>query len=605
MNNVLTRDETVQSALRAPTLTAAFETTAQARAGAVAIRTRAGDVVLTWGDYRRAVGRAMAVLRGLGIGHGDRIALLLTNRPEFHVLDCAALRLGAVPVSVYPTAAPEQVQHVVDDARAHVIVTEASLFDTAARVAVAGGGCSPIVVDDEDSPLALARLLDDAVAWDAVEPAAVDSGDLATLIYTSGTTGLPKGVRITHGNAMAAARSYAQTIAFPQQARIVSYLPLAHIAERNVSHYLPMVFGFDVTCCPSPGEVLDVLAEVRPSWFFGVPRIWEKLKTRIELDLDAATGEAVAASVHAVRASHGAPPPAAAIQAGLDAPAREALAALRARHGLDALSAANIGAAPTPSDVLEFFHAIGVPLSELWGMSETTGLGTVSPVDAVRFHTVGKPAPGVEIAIGVDGEVLIRGDVVTAGYENRPDATAEALDAEGWLHTGDTGRLTEGYLEIIGRKKELIITAAGENISPVLIEAALTSADPLIAHACVIGDRRRHIVALISLDADVVEATEPRWLRAGGGVDVVAARPRIEAAVAAANARLARVQQVKRFLVLEQPFTVGAELTPTMKIKRTAIEQRYAAEIEALYQQGEPTTMTADNGAGHPSAATP
>jgi long-subunit acyl-CoA synthetase (AMP-forming) len=268
---------------------------------------------------------------------------------------------------------------------------------------------------------------------------------------------------------------------------------------------------------------------------------------------------------------------------------------LRSMLGLDQVVAVNVGAAPTPPDVLEFFHAIGLPLAELWGMSETTGAGTVNPPGRIKIGTVGPPSPGIEIRLAPDGEILIRGDVVMTGYRNLPEKTAEVLDLDGWLSTGDVGQIdAEGYLKIIDRKKELIINSAGKNMSPANIEGTLKGGSSLIGQACVIGDRRPYNTALLVLDADFA----PVWAAQHGLGDrdlaalsrEPAVRTAVQADVDRANQRLARVEQVKRFYIVPADWPPGGdELTPTMKLKRKPIAEKYAREIESLYASAEVT----------------
>ena len=377
---------------------------------------------------------------------------------------------------------------------------------------------------------------------------------------------------------------------------MISWLPSAHIAERNAHHYLPIVYGLQITCCEDPRQVLSYLPEVRPSWFFAVPRIWEKLKAGLETMIAGqpegsarAMQAALDAGLRKVRLE----------QRGEEVPAElaeqvakadaEIFAGLREMLGLDQVEAINVGAAPTPVEVLEFFHAIGLPLAELWGMSETCGAGTVNPPGKIKIGTVGPPAPGVEIKLDSDGEVLMKSDVVMLGYRNLPDKTAEAFTEDGWLRTGDIGAFDEdGYLTIVDRKKELIISAAGKNMSPANIEATLKSASPLIGQACCIGDRRPYNTALIVLDSDFA----PAWAAQQGiedtSLEALARDERVRAAVQegvdAANAKLARVEQIKKFTIVEGDWLPsGDELTPTMKLKRKPIAEKYAAEIEAMY----------------------
>jgi long-chain acyl-CoA synthetase len=574
--------------LRAATLCDAFAATARAVPDRVALRTADGARTLTWSEYDDAVARCAAAIAHAGIRPGDRVAILLGNRPEFHVVDAAVMRVSGVPFSIYATYSRPQIQNLLDDSGARLLVTEAAFAGVAAELVLGDPAGAGIVSVDGAVPGA--AMLDELVAaaparddWPQARP-----DDLVTLIYTSGTTGPPKGVELTHANVMAAARSFAEVIDFAEETAVVSYLPMAHVAERNASHYLPMALGFTTTSCPSPADVYDVVAAVHPSWVFGVPRIWEKLQARIETGLGTlpagkagAHRDAIGRGVQAVRRE---------AQAGRTvrplAPAPQdaaLLAELRREHGLDRLRAAHTGAAPMPSHVLEFFHALGVPLGELWGLSETTGAGTASPAGAVRFGTVGRPSPGIELRIAADGEVVLRGDLVMRGYRGRPQETAEVLDADGWFRTGDLGALDEeGYLRIVGRKKEIIISSAGKNMSPTLIEAELKAATALIAHACVIGDARAYNTALLALDPDVLAATF--GARTSPRDEAVLAA--LEAAVAQANERLARVEQIKRFHVSAHPWSPqDGQLTPTMKLRRGPIAERYADEIEALYRR--------------------
>jgi long-chain acyl-CoA synthetase len=363
----------------------------------------------------------------------------------------------------------------------------------------------------------------------------------------------------------------------------VSYLPMAHIAERNISQYLPMACAMSVTCCPDPRQVVAYLPEVHPSWFFGVPRIWEKLKAGLEAMMAGEPDEArrqamqwaLAVGLRKVAAEQADEPVPEELHQEYAKADELVLSKLRERLGLDELDSCNVGAAPTPREVIAFFHALGIPLAELWGMSETTGAGACNPPGRVRIGTVGPPAPDCEIKLAEDGEVLIRGPGVTPGYRNQPEQTSEAIDGDGWLHTGDIGEFDdEGYLRIVDRKKELIINASGKNMSPANIEAEIKSSSPLIGQAVAIGDGRPYNVALIVLDPDVRPGYDSR--------EKVEAE--VEAGVRRANERLSRVEQIKNYKVLEEDWEPGGEeLTPTMKLKRKPIAEKYAGEIEALY----------------------
>jgi long-subunit acyl-CoA synthetase (AMP-forming) len=567
--------------LDAATLPEAFQITVREDAGETALRTRDDSFSITWAEYGEQVERLAAGLAGLGVERGQTVGLMLTNRPEFHLYDAAVMHLGATPFSVYNTYTREQIEYLAGDAENRVFITEAQFADR-----VKGLGEHLIVVDGEvDGALSTADVeargedgFDFEAAWHAVEP-----GDILTLIYTSGTTGPPKGVQITHDNMMSALRSYDQLIAFPRGGRVVSYLPMAHIAERNCSHYGAIACAFSVTCCPNPREVAQYLPEVHPTWFFAVPRIWEKMKGGLEGMLAGLEEgeqkeklqkalEAATKRVRLIQAEEEVPDE---LEQAVQQADSEVFSNLRAMLGLDQLYACNVGAAPTPPSVIEFFHAIGIPLAELWGMSETCGAGCCNPRDHIKIGTVGPPAPDCEITLADDGEVLMRGPVVFPGYRNLPDKTAEALDDEGWLHTGDVGEFDDdGYLKIVDRKKELIINAAGKNMSPANIEATIKSSSPLIGQAIAIGDARPYNVALITLDPDVAPTYDSRE----------AMEKEIAAGIERANEQLARVEQIKKFKLLDEEWEPGGvELTPTMKLKRKPIAEKYRDEIEALY----------------------
>jgi long-chain acyl-CoA synthetase len=578
----------------ARSLAEAFRLTAEDHGDRVALRTKDDAVSLTWAELRDRVDALAGGLAGLGVRRGDTVALMLSNRPEFHIADLAVMMLGAVPYSIYLTSAPEQIAYVVEDAGSRLAIVEAAY----------AGSLPPL-----DTVVVLEGAEGEGtVAWADVEGAdpgfdveatarAVGPDDLLTLIYTSGTTGPPKGVELVHRNMLAAVASLEQMIQFPDGAKVISWLPSAHIAERAAHHYLPIVYAMTVTCCENPRDVVSYLPEVRPSWFFAVPRIWEKLKAGLEAMLASQPEEqrapaqaALEAAIRKVELEQAGEP----VPEGLAATVADAdatmFAGLRHMLGLDEVITVNVGAAPTPREVLVFFHAIGVELAELWGMSETCGSGCVNPPGKVRIGTVGPPAPGVEIDLADDGEVLMRAPVVMRGYRNLPDRTVEALDGDGWLHTGDIGEFDDhGYLRIVDRKKELIISAAGKNMSPANIESTLKGASPLIGQVAAIGDGRPYNTALVILDTDFAPAWAAQNGLEGASLESLAGEERMRAAVQAgvdaANARLARVEQIKRFTILPGDWAPGGdELTPTMKLKRRPIAEKYAGEIDAMYR---------------------
>jgi long-subunit acyl-CoA synthetase (AMP-forming) len=589
---------TTKRAVDAATIAEAFRLTAKQRAGDVAVRTRDDATSWTWGDLRERVDALASGLHDLGLGKGDTIALLLSNRPEFHQADLAAMMLGATPFSIYMQYTPEQIEYVVSDAGARILITEQQFLSNVLEARASLPDLEHIIVVDGEAPdgtIALADALSDGFDVDASVPG-IAPDDVLTLIYTSGTTGPPKGVQLSHRNIMATVQQVEELIELPPDGRVVSWLPSAHVAERNAHHYIPIVFGLQVTTCDNPREVLSYLPDVRPSWFFAVPRIWEKLKSGLEGMVAAQPEEqrektraALADALEKVRRE----------QRGEEVPAdlaervatadREMFSGLRTMLGLDQVKAINVGAAPTPVEVLEFFHAIGLPLAELWGMSETCGAGLVNPPDRIKIGTVGPPAKGVEVKLADDGELLVRGDVVMLGYRNLPDKTAEALDADGWLHTGDIAQIDDdGYVTLVDRKKELIINAAGKNMSPANIEATVKTASPLIGNAVAIGDGRPYNTALIVLDADFAPLWAQQQSIEDTSLEALAhderVRAEIEQAVEGANAKLARVEQIKKFAIVEGDWLPGGdELTPTMKLKRKPIAEKYDETIASMY----------------------
>jgi len=583
--------------LEAGSLYEAFVATVERLGDAAALRS--GESAQSWNELASQVGRIAGGLASLGVGKGDAVALMLANRPEFVACDLAAVALGAVPFSIYQTSSPEQIAYVVGDAGAKLAVVEAAFLDVfeAARAELPELE-QVIVLDGEGGSETLAELEARDPGFDpSATGGAVGPDDLLTLIYTSGTTGPPKGVQLTHRNLLTLVASVDDLVPFPEQGGcVISWLPAAHIAERGANYYLPVVKGLEIQICPDPREIVQFLPRARPTWFFAVPRVWEKLKAGLEAMLAGLPEEqrepvergfdAALEKVRREQRGEGVPEEIAAAAASAD----EAMfAGLRQQLGLDRAVAVSVGAAPTPVEVLEFFHAIGIPVGELWGMSETCGVATYNPPERIKLGTVGPPIPGVELRLAADGEVLVRGDANMPGYRNMPEKTAETIDAEGWLHSGDIGELDEdGYLRIVDRKKELIINAAGKNMSPAGIEAKLKAASPLIGQVAAVGDGRRYNVALIVLDPDFA----PVWAQGQGIEDASpqslarteAVRAEIESAVEAANQRMARVEQIKKFKILPAEWAPGAdELTPTMKLKRKPIERKYAAEIEALY----------------------
>ncbi len=585
---------------RPVTLTEAFQATAAELAGEVALRTPDGATEITFGEYAARVEALAGGLAALGVAKGDTVALLLTNRPEFHLIDTAAVHLGATPFSVYPTSSPGQITHLLENADCNIILYEAAFHDRI--VAARGDRAKPAhLVCLDGTPDGVSSLADVEAGGDAgfdfeASWRAVTPEDVATLIYTSGTTGPPKGVELTHANLLAQCFAVAEVLPMRPLARITSYLPSAHIADRWSSHYNQMVFGLQVTSVADARQVAAALPAVRPTVWGAVPRVLEKMKAGLELALAAEPDEgkkqavagAIAAARQKVRLEQAGQPVPEELAKGVAQAEEMIFSKLRAKMGLDKVEWLIVGAAPMSKDVQEFLTAIGLPITEIYGMSECSCCITVSHPSEARVGTVGRAISCVETKLAKDGELLVRGATVTPGYRNQPDKTAEAIDEDGWLHTGDVCEVDDGYIKIVDRKKELIINAAGKNMSPANIEQELKTASPLIGQAAVIGESRPYIVALLVLDPDVAAAKARELGLEGASISDVARHPdvvrEVGEAVERANANLSRVEQVKRWeLLAEEWLPGGDELTPTMKLKRKPIAEKHEDAIDALY----------------------
>ncbi|MDQ1518709.1 MAG: long-chain acyl-CoA synthetase [Actinomycetota bacterium] len=583
-----------------------FAATVRARPDAVAVRWRppGGDsatATMTWAGYADRACRVAAGLRSLGVRPGDRVVLMMRNWPEFYAADMGALLAGATPISIYNSSSPEQIEYLAGHSEAVVaVVGDIGMLERFLKVRPELPGLRQILLVDDPDGLAPADVMPFSDLLGAA-PVDLDEAvgrarpeDLLTLIYTSGTTGPPKGVMLSHRNICWIVESMARATGEPLTGwRQVSFLPMAHIAERLMTHYFHIGEGTEVTTCPEPTELAAYLREVRPEHFLGVPRVWEKIHAGISAavasDPEKQAGFERALEVGrraaAVRVTGEPLPPD--LAAAWDEVDTATFRDVRAMVGLDQLRVALTGAAPISRAVFDFFLAIGVPMTEVYGLSECTGPMTWARTP-VRPGTVGPPIPGQEIKLLDDGEVCCRGGNVFSGYLKDPERTAEMLDDEGWLHSGDIGRFDEaGYVQIVDRKKELIITAGGKNISPANLETAIKSY-PLIGQACAVGDARPYMTALIVLDPDVA----PAWARSQGiefsSLADLAQHPdmraEVERCVAEANTRFSQVEQIKRIAILPTEWPPDSEeLTPTMKLKRRGVLAKYAEEIESLY----------------------
>jgi long-chain acyl-CoA synthetase len=594
--------EEVNARVAGVTVPRRFLELAAARPDAQLLHARKGDDWQVWtaSDVRALAAQAAGGLLADGVTVGERVLLMMRNRPDFHWLDLAAQFIRATPVSIYNSSSPEEIQYLAHDCGARIaIVEDAGYLDRLLKVRDELPQLERIyVIEHLDGELpagvfpAEALMQRGTVDLDELA-AATTPDDLATLIYTSGTTGPPKGVMLSQYNVVYTNDILLETIEEPDISgwKVVSYLPMAHIAERMVSHYNTLICASAVYCCPDFNALAGYLRDVRPQLLFGVPRVYEKIHAGVNAALAADPekkrqfDEGVALSIEIKRAE----------LAGSDTKDQRdtwafldavAFSAVRQLIGVDQLRMATSGAAPIPASILEWFNAIGVPLSEIYGMSESSGPMTYSPRRNKPGY-VGQAIPGCEVTIAEDGEVVCRGGNVFVGYLNQPTKTADTL-VDGWLRSGDIGVMDdEGYLKIVDRKKELIITSGGKNISPANLEGALKMI-PLVGQACAIGDNRKYIAALLVLDPD----TAPAWAAANGkagrslaelaeDADVIAA---IQDAVDEINEQFAKVEQIKRFTVLGEEWLPDSDvLTPTSKLKRRGIHARYANEIEAMY----------------------
>jgi len=550
-------------------------------------------------QFADQVAKAAGGLQAAGVGAGEQVLLMMRNRPDFHWFDAAAQFLRATPVSIYNSSSPEEVQYLAGHAEARIaIVEDAGFLD---RITQVRGDLPALeriyVIEVPDGPLpdgvfAAADLLDaGSVDLDALA-AATDPADIATLIYTSGTTGPPKGVMISQYNIVYTIEILRRSIDFDEflGKRIVSYLPMAHIAERAMSHYQAMALGYSVYCCPDPNQLTMYLKEVQPQIAFGVPRVWEKIYNGVNAalaadpDRKAQFDDGVNAAIEIRRSSLDGFTDEQ--QATLDFLDAAAFSMVRGLVGLDAIELAVTGAAPIPVPVLEWFNAIGVPLAEIYGMSETTGPMTFSP-ERPKIGTVGRGCHGMEVQIADDGEVVCRGGNVFLGYFKQPDKTAETL-IDGWLHSGDIGEIDdEGYIKIVDRKKELIITSGGKNISPANLEAALKTI-PLIGQAAAIGDSRKFVSAILVLDPEATAVWAKAHGKEGSSTTDLVTDPdvlaEVQAGVTEVNTQFAQVEQIKKFTLVGEEWMPDSDmLTPTSKLKRRGVNARYADEIESMY----------------------
>jgi long-chain acyl-CoA synthetase len=516
------------------TLCEAFQASVVARGDACALVDSESGEKWSWAEAGRAVGRIAGGLAGLGVSRGDTVALALRNRPQFNLVDAAAFHLGATPWSIYLTSAPEQIRRLLAQAHSKVVIAEADLLPRL-REAAAGTDIEHIIdVEQLDALPEPPDGFDFVSRWRDVEPATP-----LTIIWTSGTTGHPKPVELTHRSMLHLLDAITVVSGVQPGGRLLSYLPSAHVADRWSAHGWWMTLGAEMTCVRDIANLMATTAQVHPTIWGSVPRVWEKLRAALEAQ-------------------------------GIAEPARlpeDARHAVRTKLGLDQVEILIVGAAPLAPETLQYFDDLGLPVCEVWGMSETSGILTANPPGARRIGTVGLPLPGVELRLAPDGETVV----------------------DGWLRTGDVGVLDDdGYLSIIDRKKELIINSGGKNMSPLAIEAVLKTAGPLIGHASAIGDRRPYNVALLVLDVDALGSWAVEHGKAELDYASLSRDPEVlnavDKEVVAGNSRLSRIEQIKAWQLMDADWLPDSdELTPTMKLKRRPIAEKYADVIDSLY----------------------
>jgi long-chain acyl-CoA synthetase len=615
MTDVTSERERIESEVGARTLIDTLADTVEKYADQPAYSDKHGAAegeswrTLTWTDTREAVLDAAAGLIDLGVGVGDAVAIMATNRVEHFLADMAGVHAAAVPMSIYNTLSAEQVAFIAGESTPKVAVLEnADHLARWSRAIEAADDLTVVMIEPQPegqgAHLSWTELVERGRARRTAEPdelerrhEQLDPHAPATILYTSGTTGNPKGVVLTHFNVLYEAVSTLEAAGLGDEPqRQVSYLPLAHIAERVLGLYGPQLVGSHQYAIGDPAELLGALGEVHPTAFFGVPRVWEKIKTgisaKLAADPDPANVKLVEDSMAAGLAWVSAQEVGGVMTPEIEEAYRKAdeaiLGFLKLLLGLDQVEWAGSAAAPMPIEVAKFMAGLGLKVFDVYGMTETCGAVTANGPDGFRLGTVGRATPGMEVALGEDDEILVRGPVVTPGYHRQEAATRALIDEDGWVHTGDIGTLDDdGFFAVVDRKKELIITSAGKNIAPSNIENYLKES-PIIGHAMAVGDARPYVVAILTLDAEIAPLVAEKMGLEYTDLADLAEKPEIRAmaqqAVDAANERLSRPEQVKAFELLGVEWTAESEeLTPTLKLKRRVVNTKYSDVLDRLY----------------------
>jgi long-chain acyl-CoA synthetase len=581
------------------TVTDAFLRAAENHPDELALADAGGSLALTWREYAERVAALASGLKGLGVAAGDRVALLMGNRPEFNLIDSAALFLGAIPFSIYPPSASEQIAYIAAHAEpaVYVVDPEARQRMDEARVS----GTVFYLESDQDGRSVVDQI--EGFAEERIDlhehSQRIAPDNVLTLIYTSGTTGPPKGVELSHSAVLFTIKATLGTIPLPERGRLISYLPHAHVVDRFASHYLQMATASMTTTLLDGKTVFSLTPIVEPTMFFAVPRTWEKLRQSLTAELQAGM-EAdqfrkmlELGSRRVFAQTEGSQPDPRAEEEWQQLNASVG-AQIRKRIGLQEASWLVTGSTTTEPGLLRFFAALGMPVCENWGMSETCGVGTLNDPVTPRIGSVGRALPGTELALSDDGEILCRGPHLMRGYRNDPEATASTIDGRGWLHTGDIGTVdANGFVAIVDRKKEIIINSSGKNMSPTNIEASVRNSSPIIGQVCCIGDARPFNTALIVLDPEAARAVAAETGHNASRIEDIVEHPAVkaavESAVEAANRRLARVEQIRRFRVLPDEWPADGRLvTPTLKLRRQEVLRRYRDIIDDLYRPEPP-----------------